>query len=92
MTTITRDGPGFHSYIKEYQKEGNSSSNGTSGGPADLAKLMGGPNLMDIIKQLKLNSAPKVCILSYFKLSCNPHSYKQNTFPHLWSDFDHVVM
>lgn len=52
VTTITSDGPGFHSYIKEYEKEGNSSKNST-GPPMDIAKMLNSGRLFDLMNQLK---------------------------------------
>jgi len=57
VTTITSNGPGFHSYIKEYQKEGNSTGNETGG--LDMSKMMGGSNLLQIMQQLRNAGRPK---------------------------------
>jgi len=67
VTTITSDGPGFHSYIKEYEKEGNASSNATSGKepagpPPGLANLLSPGRIFDIMNQLKnMKEKPKKC-------------------------------
>merc|ERR1719447_99715 len=56
VTTITSNGPGFHSYIKEYQKEGNATGNETG---FDMSKMMGGGNLFKIMQQLRNAERPK---------------------------------
>jgi len=57
VTTITSDGPGFHSYIKEYESEGNSTEkNGTSKGPG---KMPTGANIFDIMNQLRMGMEKK---------------------------------
>merc|ERR1712002_1404127 len=68
VTTITSDGPGFHSYIKEYEKEGNSSapSNATAAGPAgpppDIGKLLSSGKIFDIMNQLRnMGKRPPKC-------------------------------
>jgi len=69
VTTITSDGPGFHSYIKEYEKEGNSSSgNSTKGGaapsgpPPDIGKLLSSGKIFDIMNQLRnMGKKPPKC-------------------------------
>jgi len=67
VTTITSDGPGFHSYIKEYEKEGNSSSSGgnssaPSGPPPDIGKLLSSGKIFDIMNQLRnMGKRPQKC-------------------------------
>jgi len=64
VTTITSDGPGFHSYIKEYEKEGNSSGNATgpAGPPPDIGKLLSSGKIFDIMNQLRnMGKRPAKC-------------------------------
>jgi len=69
VTTITSDGPGFHSYIKEYEKEGNSSSGNSTGGgaapsgpPPDIGKLLSSGKIFDIMNQLRnMGKKPPKC-------------------------------
>jgi len=68
VTTITSDGPGFHSYIKEYEKEGNSSSGGggnssaPAGPPPDIGKLLSSGKIFDIMNQLRqMGKRPQKC-------------------------------
>lgn len=61
VTTIESDGPGFHSYIKEYEKEGNETGNATSGTspspeagpPTDIGSLLSSGKIFDIMNKLK---------------------------------------
>jgi len=55
ITTITRNGPGFHSYVKEYEKDGNGTKNGTG---MDFAQMMGGSSLFKIMQQLRNGGKP----------------------------------
>lgn len=57
VTTITSDGPGFHSYIKEYEKDGNDTNGnataGAAGPPADISSLLSSGKIFDIMKKLR---------------------------------------
>jgi len=56
VTTIESDGPGFHSYIKEYEKENNGTGNSTSSeaeAPSDIGSLLSSGKIFDIMNKLK---------------------------------------